>query len=115
MARSASSYNAIPYPALVVDQQAVIHQANDAAQRLLGDRMRDLIDHDIHEVSHPHVFDREHCPICRSIHEGQEMSPSEFGDMATGRWFLYSLNRIDAPNGVPRMVQVMSDVSYNFV
>lgn len=70
LSRTASTYDAVPDPALVVQRDGVILQANQAAARFTGMASQDLIGRLAHPLFHaPHVSAAE-CPVCARMEQG---------------------------------------------
>ena len=108
MAQRSGSYDAIPHPAVVVDDHGVISQVNRAAERLVGKSAIELVHHHVHQYFHP---DRaENCELCQSIQNGKTIESQEIA-FPGGRWFLFSQAPIMGGNYSRGVVQTFTDHS----
>lgn len=112
MAREASTYNAIPDPAIVVDKYGIIHQVNDAACEFTNMPEEEIVGKHCHPLFHPAPDDPEQeCGLCQKIGAGTTLTASELEFTETGTWRRFSLSPINMKDVVSGMVQVCSDVT----
>lgn len=111
LAASSSSYNAIPHPAVIVDNQCMISQINRAAEEYIGKPSHHLIHKPVHEFFHPDNVAEENCELCQAIKQGRSMHSyfAPFSEKA--QWFLVSLAPIKAGDNTSGMVQLLTDIT----
>lgn len=68
LARTASTYDAIPDPVLVIGADGRIHQANAAAALWTGQPVERLVGQSSHYLFHDRQIRPEHCPVCQQLH-----------------------------------------------
>ena len=111
MAREAGTYDAIPYPAVLLDRQGRILQANQAAHDVAGQGQRELIGHAVHDLLHPANLPPEECVLCTAIREERQLSGTTLYFPDTDRWHLVSLNPMSDQHSHIGMVQVSTDIT----
>ena len=113
LARTASTYNAIPDATIVVDSQGIIRQVNDEARRLADLPINKLIGSQCHPIFHPADLSIEDCPVCAHIKQVKAL-PSlelELGGHNGVCWRDYSLSPVKEKLFSYGMVQVIRDVT----
>ena len=71
LTRGLHSYDAVPVPTLLLDQQGVIRHCNGAAMRLAGATEDQLIGVPVHRLFHDAAISSHDCPVCRAITDGE--------------------------------------------
>ncbi len=74
MARSVSTYDAIPYAALVIDNHGIIRQANPAAEKLAHKAQHELIGEHCHALFHNPDISFKTCSICKKIKDNEAIT-----------------------------------------
>ncbi len=110
LARGASTYEAVPDPAVVVDRNGLIHQINRAARRFIGEHAGYLGSH-IHALLHPGDEPPERCPVCALIGRGLPVEGLEVHFADRDLWHLVSLARVDHGGDAHAMVHVSRDIT----
>jgi diguanylate cyclase (GGDEF)-like protein/PAS domain S-box-containing protein len=108
MAQRSGSYDAIPHPAIVVDNDGVISQVNRAAEQMVGKSAKELVHHHVHQFFHPDQA--EDCELCQSIQKGEIIENQEIG-FPEDRWFLFSQAAILTSDHSLGVVQTFTDHS----
>jgi PAS domain S-box-containing protein len=111
MSRGATTYDAIPDAAIVVDEGGVIRQANSEAYNLAGQDRGELIGKNNHELFHPKNRDVADCPICQAIKNNKELKALELKVNEHGRWFDFSLSKITGASNLNGTVEVIRDIT----
>jgi len=111
LAQASSSYDAIPHPAVVVDNQAVISQVNRAAEKSSGQSKQQLVHKHVHTFFHPSHVSEENCELCQAIKQCIPIDDQliSFPDMK--KWFLVSLTPILVGDRNSGMVQLFTDIT----
>jgi len=111
MARTSSSYDAIPNPAIVVDNQGVISQVNRAAEKGSGKLAQELVHQPVHSYFHPTTVTEENCELCQAIKQGRSIDDEMVLFPQYGQWFLVSLAPINVSDKVSGMVQTLTNIT----
>ena len=111
MARSSSTYDAIPDATIVVDENGTVRQINTKAQDLLSGRYTTIIGENNHDLFHPKNLVTEHCPVCQAIVNNEELKGLELEFDEQGRWFDYSLSHIVGAAELDGTVEVIRDIT----
>lgn len=77
LSRTASTYDAVPDPALLVRQDGLILQANQAAARYAGVASPNLIGRPLHALFHGAGVSVGDCPVCARIARGESEFSAE--------------------------------------
>lgn len=111
MARGSSTYNAVPDPILLVDNEGIIHQANREACRQSGREEAELIGMECHPLFHPRDLVPADCPVCAALARRQVLAPLELA-MGNGQeWRQFTLTPLPGGEHIGASVQVSSDIS----
>ena len=111
MSKGASTYDAIPDATIVVDENGMIHQANNEAHKLSGYKDNGLIGKNNHEVFHARDVEIENCPICLAIINTTELRGMEIEIDNNGCWFDFSLSKIIGASNLNGTVEVIRNIS----
>ena len=113
MSRGASTYDVIPDATIVVDENGVIHQANDAACQIakLDCDQDEMVGKSNHDLFHPQNIEIEHCPVCQAIVNNAELRGLELQVNDEGHWFDFSLSRIQGASHLNGTVEVIRDIT----
>ena len=111
MSKGSSTYDAIPDATIVVDENGIIHQANNEAHKLSKTKNNELIGKNNHEFFHARNVVIEHCPICQSIVNNNELRGMEVEIDNNGKWFDFSLSKIIGASDLNGTVEVIRDIS----
>lgn len=111
MALASSSYDAIPHPAVVVDNQGVISQVNRAAEKSSGKSAQQLVHQPVHQFFHSPNVAAENCELCQAIRQSRPMEGWIVSLPEKDRWFLVSLAPIRVGDKSSGMVQSLTDIS----
>ncbi|PCJ60003.1 MAG: hypothetical protein COA79_09355 [Planctomycetota bacterium] len=111
LAKTSSSYDAIPYPAVVVDNHAVISQVNSAAEKIVGKTFEEMAHKPIHQFFHSSDVAEEVCIFCKAIREGIAMENQIVWFPEKDKWFLISLAPIKVGEKINGMLQSLTDIT----
>ncbi len=111
MARSSSSYDAIPDITIIVDANHIIRSVNKPASQFASIAKVDLVGKHCHDVFHPTHLTVGQCQICHNIKNNISLLAVDIEYPAIQKWFEFSLSPIITPGTTKGMVQVMRDVS----
>ena len=111
MAKSADTYEAGPDATIVVDNDGIIHQANQAACILAERALPVLIGQHCHEIYHPTETGRLSCPVCQRIKHGEAASNIEIHSHNNDKFYNYALAPINNSTMHEGMVQTIRDVT----
>lgn len=103
-------YDAIPYSILLVDENGIIADANQAALREAKVSKHMLIGKTCHSVFHPSI-DQEQCPVCQGIISRHAVMNLEVTDEERVSWKSYTLTPIEFADGRLGMIHFHSDIS----
>lgn len=111
LTKAYNSYDAIPHPAVVVDNNATILQLNRAAAELAGKPPAELTYKPVHGIFHPQNTPEESCPLCSAIKEGHAIRGELIQFPEKDRWGIISLAPVDAGIFSSEMVQTFHDIT----
>ena len=113
MSRGASTYDVIPDATIVVDENGVIRQANNAACQMskLDCGKDEMVGKNNHELFHPENTKMEHCPVCQAIVNNAELRGLELQVDDEGHWFDFSLSHITGASHLNGTVEVIRDIT----
>lgn len=110
LASQATSYDAVPDPTVVVDQQGLVRQANFAARQQAGG---EVLERHCHDLFHPPEWQVADCPVCRAVTAGpgrQQSFEVAFGAEAV--WRLITVSPVAAVGrGRHGVVHVSRDIT----
>ncbi len=108
--KKASSYNAIPLPAILVSSDGIVRQVNRATEKYLGLNSSKIIGQDNHKLFHPSNLTTLECPVCQAIQKNKTIQDLELIDNIKQTVTQYSLSFIkeESQQGV---VQICVDVT----
>jgi signal transduction histidine kinase len=109
---SSNSYDAIPNPAIRVDENGFIAQVNRAALLLVGNPIEQLIHQPIHRNFHPELVEESLCPFCIAIKSGQSILDQEVYLSNAKQWYLLSITPVDPLNKKGGVVQSLTNISH---
>jgi len=111
MAKSSSTYDAIPDATIVVDHEGVIYQANQAACNLVNVEKKDLIGEKSHRWFHGSDTGSENCLICKNSRDGNKIYAYEIKDEKNERWLDFTLSPVGDATEYGGMVEVIRDIT----
>lgn len=111
MARSSSTYDAVPDITIIVDANQIIRSANREALRFASIAEVDLLGKHCHDIFHPSYLTVDQCQICQSIKSGRSLVAIGVEFPAIQKWFDFSLSPIIAFDSLKGTVQVMRDIT----
>lgn len=109
LARTANSYNHIPDPVLVIEENGVISQANHAAGIYSHLNPMQLIGLSAHTIFHNKEEDPRECPICSQLQIQQEPYTVELH--LNERWVECALTPVDSDFFPNSWVQIIRDIT----
>ncbi|QOY51795.1 EAL domain-containing protein [Candidatus Sulfurimonas baltica] len=113
MQKSATTYNVIPYPVIVVDKKGTVRQANRVALEMFGKEESSVIGSRNHKLFHPKSINENECPICKSILNGEVLEDYILTDKDLNTTAQYSLSPIKSnENSVSGMLQIIVDITH---
>ncbi|MCI5146508.1 MAG: PAS domain S-box protein, partial [Candidatus Electrothrix sp. AR3] len=111
MARGSNTYNAVPQPTVLLERDGILRQVNESACRESGLSEAELLGQHCHTLFHPSSLDREHCPLCCALQNGEELPPIELELDKERGWRQFTLSRIGGEGSANGMVQVSSNIT----
>lgn len=109
MAQDASTYDAIPLPAVVVDAGGIVRQANRATLSFLSLSKEAVFHRHNHMLFHDVTLSEAKCVLCQAIKNGEEISDYELP--LGSKTYRFSLSPIYFDNEPSGAIQVCSDIS----
>jgi signal transduction histidine kinase len=113
---SSNSYDAIPNPAIRVDEFTMISQVNRAALEVItkvaNTKVEQLIYQPVHEFFHPASIEKSRCPFCSAIKKGKTISDQEVYFSQFKQWYLLSITPVDPNSSKGGMVQSLTNITY---
>lgn len=109
MARTTETYDAIPEPTVLVDEQGIIQQINSSTRYASGRSLQDIVGQRVHELFHDTELDESYCGICANIRALRPLRRSEVrhGDV----WYRISLAPVTVSGVAVGMVHVAHDIT----
>lgn len=111
LAENASSYNAIPIPAIVVSEDGTIRQTNKAAINSLNIPLTEIIGKSNHELFHQSDIKAENCPLCKSIKKHDFSNTFDLYDNKKETYTQYFLSPISTGNNNIGLIQASIDIT----
>ena len=111
MAKSSSTYDAIPDATIVVDHEGIIYQVNQAASELAGVDKKELIGESSHRWFHESGIDSVDCLVCKNSREGNKIHAYEIKDEHNKRWLDFTLSPVGDVGEYGGMVEVIRDIT----
>ena len=111
LAQASSSYDAIPHPAVVVDNQGMISQVNRAAEISSGKTAQQLMHKAVHHFFHPLHVSPEDCELCQAIKQCKTIKGQVVSFPEEHRWFLASLAPVKVVDKNSGMVHLFTDIT----
>lgn len=113
MSKGASTYDVIPDATIVVDENGVIRQANNAACKIsrIACDQNEMIGKNSHELFHPENIEIENCLVCQAIVNNAELRGLELQVDDVGNWFDFSLSHISGASNLDGTVEVIRDIT----
>ncbi|NQZ21227.1 MAG: hypothetical protein HRT53_04155 [Colwellia sp.] len=109
---SSNSYDAIPNPAIRVDEKGIIAQVNRAALLLVDESVVQLMHQPVHRYFHPELAEGSLCPFCVAIKNGENVLDKEVYFSKSKQWYLLSITSVDPLNKKGGLVQSLTNISY---
>lgn len=111
MARTATSYDAIPDATIVVDNDGIIREVNQKALKITNLSVDNIVGSHCHPFFHPLNLDEHECPVCAHIKLAQPIENLELDFGENHQWRDYSLSPVKSELFSHGMVQVIRDVT----
>jgi PAS domain S-box-containing protein len=109
MAQDASTYDAIPLPAIVVDAGGIVRQVNRATLSFLELPKEAVFNRRNHTLFHDGTFSEAECTLCQAIKKGHKISGYELSvGLNTYRFSLSPIYFDNEPSGA---IQVCIDIT----
>ena len=112
MARGASTYDAIPDAAIVVDASGTVHQVNQAACDLAGATRSELIGGNSHEWFHPGQYSADDCPVCEHCNSNKKIQGYEIEDKKYNRWLDFTISPVVGMTSHDGVVEVIRNITH---
>jgi len=109
---SSNSYDAIPNPAIRIDEKGIIAQVNRAALLLVDESVEELIHQPIHRFFHSEIVEENICPFCIAIKAGKNILDEEVYFSKSKQWYLLSITQVDPFNKKGGVVQSLTNISH---
>jgi len=109
---SSNSYDAIPNPAIRVNENGIIAQVNRAALALVNEPIEQLIHQPIHRYFHSELVDENLCQFCLAIKNGKDILDQEMYFPNHDQWYLLSITPVDPLNKKGGVVQSLTNISH---
>ncbi|SER69104.1 MASE3 domain-containing protein [Giesbergeria anulus] len=111
LARTASTYDAVPDPTLVIDRHGLILQANHAAATHCQQAAEALIDQSSHRLFHDASVATQDCPVCQHLGGKQSAFGVQLHRQQGQRILECSLTPLEIPGHGWGYVQVVRDIT----
>ncbi len=111
LSRVSTSYNAIPQPTIILDNNAQIVQVNKATTDITKISAAELVHQPIHNLFHNDDVPEENCELCQAIKRGKGIESQTVWSSNLKRWFLISLAPMFYGEKSGGMVQSASDIT----
>lgn len=112
LSRTASTYDAVPDPAVVVDPSGQIQQANQAAALRSNLPAEDLVGRSVHTLFHDPASTAADCPVCIRMARGEDTFTVELDVSEPAHSVECTVAPFVEGSGLgPRYVQVIRDVT----
>lgn len=108
---NSNSYDAVPNPAIRVDEYGMISQVNRAAAAVANTTAESLTHQSVHSFFHPNSVEKSQCEFCQAIANSQIISSQEVYFPQYQKWFLLSLSPIDPLNSIGGLVLSLTDIT----
>ena len=102
------SYDQLPEPTAIIDQNGIIQRVNQSAKRIYGE---ELINKHCHNFLHDSSIDHLDCKICHAIKQKQALKAFDFYNKSTEKWFEASLSALHYSNDFSTIVHTLRDIS----
>ncbi len=109
---SSNSYDAIPNPAIRIDEKGFIAQVNRAASLLVDEPVVQLIHQPVHRYFHPEIVEKNLCPFCVAINNCEDVIDKEVYFKKSNQWYLLSITSVDPLNKKGGVVQSLTNISH---
>ncbi len=109
MSLAANSYDAVPYPAVFVDKNGFIQQANKTAKREYVTLKTSKAD--VHMLMHPKNLSVADCVICQHIRDDREMPATVIKYPENNEWHLISLSPLQLGDYSAGFIQVSTNIT----
>lgn len=111
LSRTVSSYDLIPFPAVLVDKNSYVVQANAAACHFLKRERETIAGHSLHTLFHNKSVDKYVCEACHPIFAAVTMSCIDIAS-SDEQWLESSASLIAEQNGDMLWLVIMRDISH---
>jgi len=111
LSRDAYTYDAIPEETILVDNQGVVRQVNQAVRNLSGLTSEQCAGRQLHDLQHDSSVTPYECEICQALFAGRELSGDQVYDHRWQRWYEVSLSNISYADRSVGMVHVRRDIT----
>lgn len=111
LSRTASTYDAVPDPAIVIRKDGRIRQANQAATRYAGLSPEVLIGHPMHALFHAPAVPVAECPVCSRIARGESRFTVEIDRGGSAGVVECTVAPFMLEDRDPSFVQVVRDIT----
>jgi len=111
MSKSANTYEAIPFPTILINGMGIIHQANKAACDVANLPVSRLIDQHCHDLFHHTDVDVLECDICQAISKNIPMTATRLHTPKGNKYWEISLAPVDASNKLAGMVHIARNIT----
>lgn len=109
LTRTASTYDAVPDPVVLLGDDGLIRQANHAAVSYAGLPVEGLVGHDVHSLFHASAVHPTECPVCARMARGETRFTVEI-DRGAGEGTVECAVAPFLPGG-HGLVQVVRDIT----
>ncbi len=110
LSQESTTYNAIPYATIVIDENGKIRQLNQVAQKMAGMDAEQLIGKNVHPLFHSENIAESECSLCLAIKENKPLSEVQVD--RTHKSYLASLAKIELNSNIHAMVQSLTDITH---
>lgn len=111
LSRTVSSYDLLPFPAVLVDKKSYVIQANAAACQFLKREREALVGCTLHALFHNKNIDKTACEACHPILAAVKMSSIDVA-VTDEQWLESSASLIAEQNGDMLWLVSMRDISH---
>ncbi|KTD44321.1 MASE3 domain-containing protein [Legionella parisiensis] len=110
LTRAATTYDNIPDPTFIVNEEGIIHQANKAAGTFADLKPEELVGLSSHALFHNQSTEQKECPVCSSLPVSRDKFIKEIKTGKRG-WVECSLSPMDSSSFPDSWIQTIRNIT----
>jgi len=111
LSRAANSFDAVPEPTVLLTQEGLILQINNAAANLTNLSKEQLVGSEIHGLLHDPSQSKDQCLVCHRISQGEKTFSQKL-NLLDGRVLNCTVSPFLGHESDNQLVQVIDDITY---